>query len=98
MRDRLSEGVDRAGNSMSDLRDRTKDFYGHEEHTIRNVVSFVAGVGVGVGIAMLCAPASGEVIRGSIGEKARAVGDRVRDRFAHRVSPSATGTDGVREL
>jgi gas vesicle protein len=51
----------------------------------------VAGVGVGVGLAMLYAPASGEEIRSQIGDKVQDIGDRVRERFSTRTS---TGTEG----
>jgi hypothetical protein len=93
LHDRFSEGVNRAGDRVSDLRDRASALYGHEDHTIRNVITFVAGVGVGVGVAMLCAPASGDTMRNSIGEKAKDVGKRVRDRLSPRVT--ATGTEGI---
>jgi YtxH-like protein len=90
MRDR----VDDVGDRMSDLRDRARDLYGHEDHTLRNVLTFAAGVGVGIGAGMLFAPASGEDIRSSIGEKVQDIGDRVRTRFSSEVK-RATGTEGV---
>ena len=62
-RHRVREGVDRVGDRVSGLRDQARDLYGHEDHTLRNVICFTAGVGVGVGAALLCAPASGEVVR-----------------------------------
>ena len=43
---------------------------------------FAAGVAIGVGAGMLLAPASGEEIRGSIGDKVQDIGDRVRSRFS----------------
>jgi len=91
---RVREGVDRVSDRVSELRDRARDLYGHEDHTIRNVIFFTAGVGVGVGVALLCAPASGEVLRTSIGEKAQAVGSRVRERFSAKSTQAATGTEG----
>jgi hypothetical protein len=98
MRDRVADGVDRAGDRMSDLRDRARDFYPGEDHTLRNILTFAAGVGVGVGAAILFAPASGEEIRNQIEEKVQGIGDRVRDRFSSAASQtrrSATGTEGV---
>ncbi|MGA8618562.1 MAG: YtxH domain-containing protein [Candidatus Sulfotelmatobacter sp.] len=95
MRDRVAEGVDRAGDRVSDLRDRAQDIYAGEDHTLRNVLTFAAGVGVGLGVAMLFAPASGEEIRSQIGEKVQDIGERVRDRFSSETRRSATGTGGV---
>ncbi len=93
VRDRISDSLDSAGDRVSDLRDRAQDLYEGDSHTFRNVMTFVAGVGVGVGAALLFAPASGEEIRGQIGEKVQDISDRVRDRFSSETK-SATGTEG----
>jgi gas vesicle protein len=95
MRDRVSDTVDRAGDRVSDLRDRAQDMYGEEDHTVRNVLTFVAGVGVGIGAAMLFAPASGEEFRSQIGDKVHDIGSRVRDRFSSEGRKAATGTEGI---
>lgn len=97
VRDRVSEGVDRVADRVSDLRDRAQDLYsGTQDHTLRNILTFAAGVGVGVATAMLFAPASGEEIRSQIGEKVQDISGRVRDRFsAEQERRSATGTEGV---
>jgi hypothetical protein len=79
MRDRVDQGVDRAGRRVSELRHQAHDLYSHEDHTVRNVVSLFAGVGVGIGLAILFAPASGEQVRNSIAERVQAMGDRVRE-------------------
>jgi len=89
VRDRVSDTLDSAADTVSDLRDRAGDIYPGPNHTLRNVLSFAAGVGVGIGAAILFAPASGEEIRNQIGEKVQDIGGRVRDRF------SRTGTEGV---
>jgi gas vesicle protein len=94
VRDRVSDTLDSASDRVSDLRDRAQDYYEGENRTLRNVLTFVAGVGVGVGVGMLLAPASGEEIRGSIGDKVQDISDRVRDRFSSE-SHNATGTEGV---
>ncbi|HEV3306859.1 MAG TPA: YtxH domain-containing protein [Candidatus Sulfotelmatobacter sp.] len=91
VRDRVSDGLGRAANRASDLRDEAQDYLSGEDHTARNVLTFVAGVGVGIGAALLFAPASGEEIRGQIGDKVHDIGDRVRERFSSRTS---TGTEG----
>ena len=85
-RSRVSDTVDRASDRASDLRDRAYDLLEPEDHTLRNVLTFVAGVGVGVGAALLLAPASGEEIRGQIGEKVQDISERVRDRFTSELA------------
>jgi gas vesicle protein len=97
MRHRVSKGVDRVSDRMSDLRDQAQDLYsGSQNHTLRNVLTFVAGVGVGVATAMLLAPASGDELRSQIGEKVHDIRGRVRDRFTSESSErSATGTEGA---
>jgi gas vesicle protein len=90
VRDRVSDGVDRAADRVSDLRERAEDLYSGEDHTVRNVLTFAAGVGVGIGAALLFAPASGEEFRGQIGDKVHDIGDRVRERFSTR-TPTGTG-------
>jgi hypothetical protein len=93
MRDRVNEGVDRTGDQVSGLRDRARNLYTHEDHTVRNVLSFVAGAGVGVGVAVLFAPASGAQVRSSIAERAQAAGKLVQNHFS---SEAATATDSER--
>jgi hypothetical protein len=89
VRDRVSDSIDRASDRVSDLRDQAEELYSGPDHTMRNILTFAAGVGVGIGAAILFAPASGQEIRNQIGEKVQDIGDRVRDRF------SRTGTEGV---
>jgi len=90
VRDRAYDGLDRATDRVADLREQAEDLYSGDHHTVRNVLTFVAGVGVGIGAALLFAPASGEEIRGQIGDKVQDIGDRVRERFSSRTS---TGTE-----
>jgi hypothetical protein len=91
VRDRVSDGVDVASDKVSALRDQAKELSVGPDHTVHNVLTFAAGVGVGVGAAILFAPASGEEIRNSIGEKIQDIGGRVRGRFS---SEGKTGTEG----
>lgn len=93
VRARAAEGVDRASDRVSDLRDRTRSLYGHESHTLRSAVSFAAGVGLGLGAGMLLAPASGRETGDSIGKKVRDISAPMRDRFASE-APQAPGTEG----
>jgi len=89
VRDRVADASDR----LSDLRDRATEIYEGPSHTGRSVLMFAAGVGVGIGAAMLLAPSSGEELRSQIGQKVQDIGDRVKSRFSS--SGSATGTEGV---
>ena len=89
LRDRVSDTVDDAADRLSDVRDQAQSLYQGEDHTLRNVLVFAAGVGVGVGTAILLAPASGEDIRNSISEKVQNIGDKVRGRVRN-----VTGTEG----
>ena len=70
---------DRVGN----IRSRTREAIGMApDHAMRDAVCFIAGVGLGVGMGMLFAPASGRETRDLISEKVHDVGTRVRDRFS----------------
>lgn len=97
MRDRVTDQVNRVSDQVSDITDRgRKAIYG-ESHTMRNVLTFAAGVGIGIGAGVLLAPASGEEIRGSVRDKVEDIGDRVRDQVRNRFStsggPRPTGTE-----
>jgi len=71
------EQVDRASERVSDLVDRGKDLVLEpKDHTLRNIISFAAGMGVGVGAGLLFAPASGSDTRSSLREKVQDLGKR----------------------
>lgn len=99
LRERLTEGM---GDFSDRARDRAQDLYetaservsrasdvlrGEDHRGLSTTAAFLIGAGVGVGIGMLLAPASGEEIRSNISEK-------VRDRFSRGKEPS-TGTYGT---
>lgn len=104
VRDRVSKGYGRVSDRVSDLHDDLRDqaadlgdrasrlYHGDEDHTLSNLLTFAAGVGVGIGAAILFAPASGEEIRSQIGEKVQSIGGKVRDRFSSEAK-SKTGTE-----
>ncbi len=92
--DRVSDTMDRAADRVSNIRDQATELYEGPNHTLRNVLLFTAGIGVGIGTAMLFAPASGEEIRSQIGQKVQDIGDRVKSRFSASGS-DATGTEGM---
>lgn len=83
--------LDRSDRATADLRDqardrvdrittRTREAIGMDpDHAVRDAMSFVAGVGLGIGIGLLFAPASGQETRDLISEKMQEVGSKVRD-------------------
>jgi hypothetical protein len=85
--DRATAGLrDRMRDKVGNITSRTREAVGIEpDHTMRDAVSFIAGVGLGVGIGMLFAPASGQETRELISEKVQEVGTRVRDRFSEEM-------------
>lgn len=94
--DNTADQVDRATSRASDFADRASDYASDAremiyppDHTLRNVISFAAGIGVGVGVGILLAPTSGAELRGSISDKVQDIGNRVRNRGQAYV----TGTD-----
>ncbi|MFZ0860205.1 MAG: YtxH domain-containing protein [Candidatus Sulfotelmatobacter sp.] len=90
--DQTAEQVDRASDRASQMADDARTaIFPEEDHTLRNVLMFAAGVGVGVGAGLLLAPASGEEIRNSIGEKVQDISDKVKG----RVSKQNYGTTGT---
>ncbi len=63
-----------------------------EHHAIRNSLRFAAGVGIGVGVALLSAPSSGEQTRTLLAEKAQKLGGDVRRRFSsHDLAATGAG-------
>ena len=94
IRDRVSDSYDRVSDRVSDLADEGRRFIYGEDHTLRNILLFAAGVGVGVSAGVLLAPASGSEIRDSMRYKVRDIGERVRDRFTSETGTRSTGTEG----
>jgi len=89
------EQPDRAAEAVrervkADIDEVERKFEG-EDHTLRYVLTFAAGVGVGLGVGMLTAPSSGEESRSAIAGKVRDVGDRVKKHISGERNP-ATGT------
>jgi gas vesicle protein len=95
VRDRVTDTVDRAADRVSELKNQAREVYQGQDHTVRNVLMFAAGVGVGVGAGFLLAPASGDELRGTISDRVHDMGDRVRGRFSSGLKKAATGTEGI---
>lgn len=80
---------------VEDLTDRAgQAIRGQEDHTVRNAISFAAGTALGVGLAILFAPASGEETRSALAGKVRNVGNRVREQLSSDEKKPVTGTEG----
>ncbi len=89
--DQTTDTVDRASVRASEMaHDAREAIYPKEDHTLRNLLAFAAGVGVGVGAGMLLAPSSGTELRSNISNKVHEIGDRVRN----RAESYPTGTEG----
>jgi hypothetical protein len=66
---------------------------------LRNALGFAGGVGLGLGLAILFAPASGEEIRSTIVGRAAQVRDRVREQFSSvgKKPPASASSPGLDE-
>lgn len=88
--DSTADSVDRVSDRATRFADDARDaIYPDRGNALRNVLSFAAGVGVGVAVGVLVAPQSGAELRNSIGDKVHDISDKVRGRN----DPYATGTD-----
>ena len=90
--DQTAEQLDPASDLASSIPDRAKSaIYPEEGHTLRNILSFAVGLGLGVGAGLLFAPASGEQVRSAIGDSIHDISGKVKERLS--TPESATGTD-----
>jgi gas vesicle protein len=97
--DQTAEQVDRASDRASYIAsqaksvvdDATSAIYPEPDHTLRNIISFAAGVGIGVGAGILLAPSSGAELRSSIGDRVQDITERVKGRVS--TQSYGTGTD-----
>jgi gas vesicle protein len=88
--DEAADRVDRVTDRASDLADNARSvIYPNEANTLRNVISFAAGVGVGIAAGILLAPSSGAELRNNLGDKVQDISDKIRGRG----EPYVTGTD-----
>ena len=105
--DRSTKKVrEQASDNLGDLRDFARDKYetasdrftrasaalrGDDNRVLMHGLSLAAGVGVGIAIGLMVAPASGEETRNAIVDKVQGFGGKVRDRFSEEYK---TGTNG----
>lgn len=78
--DQTAEQVDRVSERAAGLADDARDAVSPKDHTLRNVLTFAAGIGVGVGVGLLFAPSSGTELRDSISNKVQDIGNKVKGR------------------
>ena len=97
------------GDQVDDLRDRAKHTYDAAVDRAANmskefgqnernggswhVMRFMVGLGIGAGIALLVAPASGEQARAKLTEKAQEFSGNVRQRFGSPDFPATPAGD-----
>lgn len=94
--DQTTEQVERMSDRASDaVAEAKQTVFPGDNHTLRNALSFAAGIGLGVGLGFLLAPASGAEVRRSIGEKVQDIGEAMRDQFSTDSKSEATGTDAI---
>ena len=90
--DQTAEQVDPASDRASPIPNGAKSaVYPEENHTLRNILSFAVGLGLGVGAGILIAPASGEEIRSAIGDNIHDISGKVKEQIS--TQEPATGTD-----
>lgn len=79
--DESFDQVDRASDRVSGLVDRSREMISPpQDQLLRNVVTFAAGVGVGIGAGLLFAPSSGKEMRSSIREKVQDISRQAQAR------------------
>ena len=91
---RISERISQpVSERVSDLSERGRQVIYGEDHKVARALSFAAGVGVGIGAAILLAPASGAETRDAIRGTVHEVGEKVREQFrSSAFQPTGTGT------
>jgi|SRR6516164_8332397 hypothetical protein len=88
--DQTADQIDRVSDRASDFADTARGVvYPDDAHVLRNVLSFAAGIGVGVAAGMLLAPSSGAELRNTISDKVQDISGKVRS----RVQNPPTGTE-----
>ena len=102
IRDQVSDRVDDIGEKTRRTYDAASKHVnrmarvvgrGREDHTLGNTLAFIAGIGTGIAVGMLFAPASGEETRSSLADTAQNMGNKMRDRFSSGQDVN-TGTYG----
>ena len=96
VRDRLGDQIDSVSDKAKDayetasgrIRKVSRRITGEERSGLSSVAALLAGVGVGVALGILFAPAPGEQVRRNIADTAREFGVRVRSRVSGKSQES----------
>jgi hypothetical protein len=100
LRERMPDNIDDIKGKARETYETASDRLGRAADTLRgkedsqmlgNVGALLLGVGIGAGVGLLFAPASGEATRAEIANKVSAFGERVRQRRPQ----GATATHGA---
>jgi hypothetical protein len=91
VRDRLADQIDTVSDKAKDVyeeascrvRKASRAMTGEDRSGLSSVAALLAGLGVGVALGILFAPASGEQIRRNIADTAREFGGRTRSRVSN---------------
>jgi hypothetical protein len=90
VRDRVADHIDTVSDKAKDVyteasgrvRKASRAMTGEDHSGLGSVAALLAGVGVGVALGILFAPAPGEQVRHNIAETAREFGGRIRSRVS----------------
>jgi uncharacterized transporter YbjL len=83
VRDRMREGTE-------DISSRTRQaMRSPQSYVARDILTFAAGMSLGLGLGILFAPAPGYQTRNTIADKMEEVGNKVRGRFAPEAERAA---------
>jgi gas vesicle protein len=88
LRDVAQEKLETASNRVARA---SRAIRGEDNYVLSNTLRFLAGVGVGLGVGLILAPASGEETRNVIAGRVHEMSDKVRRQFS---AEEATGTRG----
>jgi hypothetical protein len=88
VRERVGEHIDTVSDKARDayqeasgrVRRASRAITGEDQHGLSSTAALLLGVGVGVALGILFAPASGEQVRRNIADSARNFGGRIRSR------------------
>ena len=86
-RETYETASDRLGHAADALRGK------EDSQIVGKVSALLIGVGMGLGVGLLIAPASGDQTRADIADKV-STGERVRERTTGKKPRGATGTSG----
>ncbi len=90
VRDRVADQIDAVSDKAKDVyeeasgrvRKASRAMTGEDRSGLSSAAALLAGLGVGVALGILFAPASGEQIRRNIADRAREFGGRTRSRVS----------------